>query len=413
MVRLRKNLLLFTVICCWGISLRAMVFDNRYFPLFPHTFSRTPAKRTYASADAFFMLAHNATDEEDITFGIPEIWGRYDLIKLANAFVLLGNANPLAPDFDQFSSIIYNMSGAIDSQGIEWAYEHRFTKHFSIGFNAFFMHLFSRINFRLDDQLIRQYGLSEDQILQLDQIRRQLQNSLGFEPTKSSTVGFSDIDLYFRFGKIWEYFLKFKRIDLGIRGGMMINTGKKRDVNNPASLPYGGNGFFGLYLAGDAEFELKEDWKAGLYVRMSKRFARTFPNRIPIANEQPLFGAVLGDLRVDPGLTFAISPYARVEDIRDGLGGQLQYTAVVHYDDLYVDKRENPIPSATLQALNDRSDFGSEYFTVNLFYDFSRVRKPHWCAPIVQLQWDMPVSVLAAKRVSKTQRFSLGLLLSF
>src|SRR6516165_10951672 len=135
MVHLRKNLLLIAVICCWGAALQAMVFDNRYFPLFPHTFSRTPCKKTYASGDVFFVLAHNATEEEDETVGIPEIWGKYDLTQLANAIVLLGSPNPLAPDFNQFSDIPYEMSGGIDGQGVEWAYERRLTDHFSVGFN--------------------------------------------------------------------------------------------------------------------------------------------------------------------------------------------------------------------------------------------------------------------------------------
>lgn len=408
-----KKILLCIFIMCWAVGLRAMVYDNRYFPLYPHIYSRTNEKCTYLTSDAFILLGHNATRDEDTVIGIPEIFGVYDFTKLANAVVLLGNPNPLAPDFTNLTEIIYNMSGAIEAQGFACSFEHRFTDHFWLGGNAFFMHLFSRINFRISDETIRRFVLTNDQVVQLDEIRRQTQAFLGFDAPKFSKVGFSDIDLYARFGKIWEYVYKLRRIDAGGRIGMLINSGLTREINNPASLPFGGDGFFGLYIAGDTEVEVKEDWKVGLNVRISKRFARKVKERIAIANEQPLFGAVVGDVRVSPGFTFIFSPFIRIEDIREGLGGQLVYTAVFHLRDSIKDARANPEPPATLETARRFSDFNAEYFSVYAFYDFARVRKPYWWAPIAQLRWDMPVSVLAAKNVAKTQRISLGLLFSF
>ena len=64
---------------------------------------------------------------------------------------------------------------------------------------------------------------------------------------------------------------------------MIIPTGVKRNIDKPASVPFGGNGYWGAYISGDAEFEVKEDWKIGLLLRMSKRFSQTVLNvcRLP------------------------------------------------------------------------------------------------------------------------------------
>jgi hypothetical protein len=390
-----------------------MVYDNRYFPLYPQNYSRRIEKKTYTNSDIFFMLGHSALRDEDEVISIPEIWSVYDLKKLADAAVLLGLPDVLSPDFTQLSEIFYNTSGGIDAQGIAFGGEQRLSEYISVGGNFFFMHVFNRISFALSDEIIRRYSLTEDQIILLDQRRRELQTLLGFTPTQFSKTAFSDIDLYLRVGKIWEYCLKFKKIDFGVSGGLLINTGYRKNINNPASLPFGGDGFFGVYANIELEVEVKEDWIGGLQMQFSQRFSRTSEQRIPINNEQPLFGAAVGDLKIKPGFTFIFAPYARVEDIRDGLGGQVGYTAVIHLKDGFTDKRSSPTPPATFNALEKFSAWNSEYVNIYIFYDFARVRKPYWYAPLVQLRWDLPTSILVAKNVSKTQRFSLGCIMSF
>ena len=82
----------------------------------------------------------------------------------------------------------------------------------------------------------------------------------------------------------------------------------------------------GVYVAGDVEIELKEDWIVGLYVRFNQRFEKTVQERLPIANEQQLYAATQGAVRIDPGFTSVVAPYAILNGIREGLGIQAQYT---------------------------------------------------------------------------------------
>lgn len=392
-----------------------MIYDNRYFPWYDRLYSRTREKPSMLSTDLFFVVATQAILDQDDSVGIPEIWGIYNQNDLANAMILLGFPDPLSPEFSFLSgrNIIWQMKGSLQGEGIQFDYHQHFANYFTAGMSFFFLHNFSKIDFGLGFREQMELGLTGDQVAMLDRIRRQMQEQLGLLAPKASQVGISDIDLFLRIGNIWDYTLKFKRIDAGARIGALIPTGKKRDPNNPASVPFGGNGHWGVYGAIDAEFEVKEDWKAGLLFRLSKRFPHKSLERIPIAKEQPLFGAVLGNVRIDPGLTVIFSPYFQLEDIRDGLGVQAKYTIVAHQDDLWEDARAIQTPPAMLQFNNKLSEWRAEYISVNIFYDFARVLKPHKYAPTVWASWDIPVSFFVAERVSKTNRIELGLSVQF
>lgn len=392
-----------------------MVYDNRYFPWYLRTFSRTVCKPSNMVGDLFLLTANDAFLDNDDSGGIPEIWGKYDLTKLANALVKMGNSNPfIGTQFEQYinQELPFKVKGKIEGQGVAFNWNQYVTDNVSIGASWFAMHVFSRMRFRFDSLSI---GLDSDQLIMLDALRRSIQNSLGLYAPKFSRAGFSDIDLYVRFGNLWNYSRKFRRIDAGGRLGLYIPTGLTREVNNPASLPFGGNGHWGVYAQTDLEFELKEDWKVGLWLRLIKRFERTKHGyRLPVADEQALFAALLTDALVDPGITFVFSPYVLFEDLRDGLGIQAKYTAVIHEEDSISDPRivlTGPPP--TLKKLNDLTQWRAEYLTLNVFYDFARVRWAKYFAPIVSLMWDIPIQLLIAERVSKTNRISLGVSFSF
>ena len=60
---------------------------------------------------------------------------------------------------------------------------------------------------------------------------------------------------------------------------------------------------------------------------------------MPIADEPSNFGVVIGDARVNPGVTFMFAPYFSVENLREGFGARLQYTLSVHGEDRGDDRR--------------------------------------------------------------------------
>lgn len=397
---------------------RSWVEDSRFFPLFPRNYSRTWERPSAAFFDGLIMVGNEAFDEdEENDIGIFDIFGIYDENRLANAIVALGQPNPfdLFPTLARFrnQNIVWNMEGKIQTHGAAFQWDQHLWRYFWMGGSFFFMHLYSRNAFELNRRTITELSISFDDQLRLDELRRLMNKQLGLSASVFNTTGFSDIDFYLRVGNIWDYLYKFRRVDAGLKVGTMFPTGLTRKITNPASLPFGGDGHWGVYSAVDMEFELKEDWKVGMHARVNKRFAKTKIERMPVAGEQQLFGAVQGPARIDPGFTFIVSPYGRLENIREGFGLQIGYTIAHHLKDCWRDERLVKNPAVNLEENIKKSQWTSEFVTVDAFFDCTQILRCSWSIPIVSFKWDVPVKFFAAEGAVKTNRILLGVQLNF
>jgi hypothetical protein len=236
---------------------------------------------------------------------------------------------------------------------------------------------------------------------------------LNLRENQSTRVGIGDIDLYLRYGGRWDYILKCRSVQAGLRVGMLAPTGKKYNIDEPTSTPFGGNGHWGVYGAGDLLLELKEDMKLGVYVRLNKRFARTMCSRLPVFKEPLLFGAAVGEARVNPGLTVIFAPFLCVEGLRGGFGMILEYTLVEHWPDHWTDARKNQTVPVHLEGVEKHSGWGSDYVTVDAFYDTGRDRPCRFLAPIFSLRWDIPANLLIERNISRTHRVCIGVEIDF
>jgi len=212
---------------------------------------------------------------------------------------------------------------------------------------------------------------------------------------------------------VWEYTLKFRRIDAGLSLGILMPTGVTQELNNPASVPFGGNGHWGFYVSADALLELREDIKTGVLLRVSKRIANTKVRRMPAAGEPQIFGTVVGPARVNPGSTFIFSPYFALENLRKGLGISVYYTLTSHREDKWTDKRPDQTVPVELNQVNDLSSWGSDYVTLNVFYDFGKEKVQRSVDPIISFRWDIPASLFVTKRVVRTHVVALGIEFAF
>jgi hypothetical protein len=405
------------------VSLLLMVFctrsttlDNRFFYISPEWyFSRTSCERSAIAPYLSLYTANGAYQEDDTGIGIPEIFGSFDQQKLNSAIVEKDGINfiqqaitdGMLPQTIEKVPLPWSIDGKIEGQGVNFFYEQYLFRYFSLGFTTAFMHVFSRQNFFSKDDVVNR--LNPTQLQSLDVVRRNMFKQLGLESSKWSATGLSDIDVYARCGNVWDYVLKCRKIDAGIRFGVLIPTGVKRDPRNPASIPFGGNGHTGLYLNVDAEFELKEDLKVGFFFRYIGRLPRNTSMRIPIAGEQPLFAALLTNVRVHVGETLIFSPYIEMDGLRDGFGIAARYIFVWHEEDSIKTLEGG---TAGLRGffgqLRKTTGWTGERVTAKFFYDFSAVGEPRRFAPEVALIWDVPVKFWAAEGVSKTNRISLG-----
>lgn len=431
MVKLRLiGIALIFFSCCTVYESLGMMYANRWLPLLRRTYSRSCLLRTapcspclkHTSAlfgDLFIMTANEAfaKGEDKVDIGLFEVVGDYNQGAMEQAIILLGLPDPFdSTGLMRFKGqdILWHMNGKIASEGFALQYDQHIWRYFSAGFSCFFMQLFAKNDFSLPLKTINAFGITPDDQIRLDQARRIMNQEVGLEAPTYSRAGFSDIDLYVRMGNIWDYVYKLKRVDAGISLGVVVPSGLTRDILNPASIPFGGDGFWWLYVAGDVEIELKEDWIVGLYTRFQQGFEKTVHERLPIANEQQLYAATQGAVRIDPGFTSVIAPYVILSGIREGLGVQAEYTLIFHENDVWKQEKVAPsTPPATLSYVTKRSRWNAEYFTVNIYYDFSKVRDPYEYPPIVSFKWDIPTKLLVAKRASKTNRVALGIELNY
>jgi len=398
------------------------VFDNRFIPLYDRQWLLINGLPSFFATDVFFITGTKAFGANEDAVGIPEIFGPFDQGQLSNALEMLNIPTPLRTDW-RGAKIPLRTNGKIQGQGFEAAWYQNiktFANRMEIGFGAdwLFMRVNSTQQFLLPNQAAEKdrvdLKLGPSDVPELDQERRQMFAVMGIVQEQAHQVGFGDIDGYVRISRLWKHVMKCRKIDVGFRLGCLFPTGVRHDINVPASIPFGGNGHWGFYGQLEGIFEVKEDIKVGFLSRLSKRLPRTQCSRMPVLNEPIIFGAEIGPLRVNPGITFNIAPFFILENLAEGLGGSVRYVLTLHAEDLMHDKRgcTSAIPVRLSQA-EDFSSWASSYFTVNVFYDFGKMKTKRKFDPIISLQWEVPSMMFAPKRVAQTHKVALGITFSY
>lgn len=400
-----------------------MVADNRYFPWYPHSYMRTASERSIVEGGAFFVIGNGARGSDTIIgvtggilgsneplehIGIPEIWGIYDQTKVSQALTRTNKVTPLSPQWQMQKVIPWRSYGKIAGQGIYLNAELGFDNGFSFGASTYAMHVTSVQRFTLPNVTIRDMNLLPAEIAQLDAQRRAMNDLLGLTGAQWSKSGMTDTEVHLRYGFIKDYVAKFRKIDVGIFGGLLLPTGVLRDYNNPASVPFGANGHMGFYGGFEGMFELKEDWTLGIRLQIEDLLAKTQLTRMPVNNETILYGAVVGLAKIDPGVTVVFCPSFTMGDLRDGCGAGLQYTLAFHAGDVWTDVRTDQSVPTTLNNMYELSQWTAEYLTASVFYDPNRESRDERTYPILTFKWDIPVKIFGAESVSKTNLISLG-----
>lgn len=388
-------------------TVRATIFENRYIPFLQRPFVPVPGKKSYFSCDVFFATASKSLDKTGNEAGIPELFGFYDQQAVARSFVALGCPNPLPSEF-QNQEIRWLSEGKLQAQGMEFALKQHLFKNFYVGCYAYFM----RVDTTSAFMLAKSYSVSN--ALLLDRVRRCMNVMAGLDTNDhASQVGFGDLDCYMMWLHDWQYPFKFRSIAVEARVGALLPSGQSRNLYKPTSIPFGTNGFWGLYVSGQSEFELKEDWKAGLFLRVSKGFKRSKKERIPLFCEPVPYSPFISNVEVNPGATFVAQLWANFEHVHNGLGARAILTVRRHWQDSWDILCCPPeCDDKTCRTIEDETSWASDYITLNVFYDFG---KPNCrrISPIIFLAWDIPSSMLETKRTLKTNKIMLGIEFGF
>lgn len=386
----------------------SIMYDSRFFPMLWHPYVTVEDRLSHAALGGFFVTATSARGEMDKEFGIPALYGNYDQIAIAKALKAIGKPAVLPAAFQDSLELPWLLDGKVQGQGVTFSYQQQIGCFFSCGFYWYLMNLNSWQDYQLEPDKYTNY--SPEERLALDQSRRVMHEELGLCGNYAHQVGMGDLDLYVRIGGQRTYELKCRTLAGGVRFGALLPTGKQEEACLPASFSFAGQGNFGIYGAADFEIEVKEDWKGGMLLYLDKRFSRTMQRRMPVGCEPRIFGPIVGCATIDPGVTFAWSPYASLENIRDGFGARVQYTIIHHDTDFWYDARGvNCAVPVNLEKVSQLSQWSSEYLTLNAFYDFGKMMVVRSFQPIVTLNWDIPVSWLVGENFCNTNIISLGI----
>ena len=395
---------------------QATIFENRYIPFLQRPLVVVPGKKSYVSFDVFFATASKSLDKTGNEIGIPELTGVYNQQSVARSFVVLGCANPLPSDF-QNQSIEWLAEGKLQAQGMEFVINQHLFNNFYVGCYSYFMRVDTSSAFMLKK------AYSQGSALLLDRVRRCMNVMAGLNTNDHvSQAGFGDLDCYFMWQHNWEYPFKFRSIVAQARVGGLMPSGQSRDLREPTSIPFGTNGFWGMYVAGQSEFELKEDWKAGLFLRVSKGFTRTKKERIPFFCEPFQYSPFITDVKINPGATFVAQLWANFEHVHNGLGARAILTVRRHWQDSWnvscpseCDKKALACikDEKALACIEDETAWGSDYITLNVFYDFGKTKVCRKIDPIIFFAWDIPSSMLETRRTLKTNKIMLGVEFGF
>lgn len=389
----------------------ATIYDDRFIPLFvPQQFFIEGLPSAY-ELDFVAITASEAFARDEKTVGIPELFGTFDLNTLATSLLEITGKSPLRSDL-LGRELPFFVNGRIQGEGFFMRYCQSLSDHFTVGCELMFLKTNSRQTFRLDREKVR--NLKPGDYNEIEQSQRLAFEEIGLIENNAAQHGIGDIDVYVRGSRQWDYTLKCRRIYAGLTFGGFVPTGVKTNVFNAASIPYGGNGFGGFYLKGDSLFELKEDIKVGFLLEISKRIARTTLARMPmVASEPYIFGPIVGKAHISPGATLAFSPYFILENLRGGLGVGVHYTLTSHWKDQWCDRREDQTIPVDLSQVIATSKWGSDYFTINIFYDFGKQNTKHIIDPILFFRWDVPSMLFVSHNVPKTNKVSLGVELAY
>ncbi len=436
----KKNLLtLLSFLLVGTTTLLPSHNTNRYFPFLEKSEHYLYKKRSQAHAALFYASASTAFKRGGGNAGVYELGGKYDLAdvfrsyeefktpKVGHAPASLTRLKTDLASFDDKTE--FKAEGKIKARGLILQYEHDLKwNNFSIGAWLPLVIINTTSRFNPTDKT-----LLFNEKINLNSIRRSVHDGLELKENNWDKGGIGDLDVYLRWNYFVEHQLMMRSISFNIQAGCLFPTSIDADTSHYSSVSLMGSGHWGLYLNIAPEFELKQNIKAGLILGATYQFKNTQPRRIPIYNEPAIFSPLVGKAKVDPGMTWKISPYVTLENLTDGIHFQARYTYLRHNTDKWTDVRPDKektdfssyltrktttaYPDITQEKINENiankknlSKWRSHYITLQATYNSKDALHNLPLDPNIYVMYDIPIN---GRGISKTHQISLGVELHF
>jgi len=429
------------------IGLSAHRNGTRYFPFLEKPEEVVVKKHSHLAPEFFYLKVSTANKRGGGNFGVPELWGMYDLNDVLKSLeaVQPGTTaqlrHQLPATLQNNKPIPYRMNESFNVEGLAFGYEQAFSKKlsgFSIGIWLPVMYAagLGAFNPNVDNngniggvQLVDSNGNPTTDGLKVDQVRRETHDQLGFVGNHWDGSGLGDLDVHARWNYFVDHQLLVRSIDSYIQVGCIVPIGMNLKTNEPLSVPSMSDGHWGANFDVVSEIELKQDWKLGFMLGGLYQFKETRNRRLPVCTEPVVYSALTGKVGVQPGFTFKFSPYFTLENLTDGVHFQIRYTYLHHNMDKWYDRRSqtdqtdipsyltpnNPLLTAAQMAQNIRdrevlTKWTSHFFSFQLMYDPKQALQNWGMDPLIYVTYDLPVS---GSSIAKTHQLSLGVQLHF
>ncbi|MBU4269779.1 hypothetical protein KJ644_04345 [Candidatus Dependentiae bacterium] len=448
--KIKKRLIILFLIL-FSFSLNASHNNSRYFPFLERPAEYITKRTSHVTPSLFLTNAATAFGRGGGNIGIPELYGTYDLRDVIFSLKQVNGSSYVNPierergpnDAWIDKSIRFQVNSKIRSIGFLLNYEQyvRISGQslklpgVSLGASLPLMNVVASDNFYfLPEQSDPQVqNLKDGEVDQLNRIRRMTNDDLSVQSGDWIKAGLGDLDLHASLNYNWDHKLLMRSIDLNFRLGVVIPSSVYADINYPASVSFMGDGHWTSYFDVIPEFELKPDWKVGLILGFMYQLDNTKIFRIPVYQEPAPFSALITNLKIDPGLTFKISPYFTAENLTDGVDFQVRYTYLKHNKDKWIDDRSGsfvksylnqtvgtqPWTGKTLTQADidnnistkkDLTKWTMHYISLELLYDSKEAGNNWILDPKIFINYDYQFS---GNGCSKTHQFTLGVQAQF
>jgi hypothetical protein len=414
-MRRYKHLLYAWCIAAGFFNVVYSVPDNRYIPFFMRNTYWLVEELSHFGIELFGLSGHQAWDRVGRVISIPTLAGELDLSQLSKATRILGLSDPL-PSPWRGVSIPLGITGKLEGQGImfQW-HQDLYTNIIALGAQWEFFSLDNQQFFKILTQAedftnrVTNLLLGPGDLETLDLVRREYFKQFYLVKNNFHAVGFGDIDFYVQIGTRLDHECRVRSLKVAGRLGVVAPTGQSRQLDSPASIPFGGNGYWGSYVSLHASAEVREDFYIGGFVQIIKRFGDTRLHRVSIAGEPDIFGATIAPVHVNPGLTIVLSPFFLIDNLRDGFGLGVTYTWTKHRRDAWEDKRDDKSIPLNFSDISQRSKWSSSYFTLSAQYDFGAFKPIRNFEPIISIRWDLPTNVMGANQIVRSNKLAIGI----
>lgn len=406
------------------VSLQAMI-DNRFLdqyitqkPPLLHTTSQYPTRIVMTP---FVMTANNSFDPdcENLRGRLGDLfmpYGAYDQRIIDQALQAAGITPQSLFRSDWLGligSIPWSSAGKFESYGVAIDWYHALHRYCGFGGSFGLLHATTALRMVRDGDTLLNLVTGPGDERELFLLKGEMQELLGISTLLWSDTSVTDFDLYFKLMWDAEYRYKFRRIEAGARIGVLMPSAVKRDIDNPVSIPLGGNGHWGVYARADLDCVLKDDLTTGFLLQVTKRLPKTECIRMPILKEPTNFGAIIGTALIDPGITVGFMPYIYFEGMRSGLGFKFAYNIVWHAADTIVDLRGTDAIAANISLLTSRSCWAAEHVMLGLFYDMGYDVDDRGILPVFTFFWDIPVNGSVSRNAFRTHGIGLSIEMTF